>query len=249
MAFEITGATHIGSVRKSNEDNIAWHVSDDSKHIMGIVADGMGGYQGGELASSIAVETFTEQITKTLFGETGASPTDIPILLDAAAKAANIAIIEARKANEDLSKMGTTLVAVNCTSEETHIIHAGDSRCYHYVNKTLHLLTRDDSVVQDMLDSGAINPKDIDRVPFRNVLTKALGSNEQIDFTVNSVAFEPGEQLLLCSDGIYNTLSEHEIERMLTESANITDCSQNLIQHCLEKTASDNISVVIIKAL
>jgi protein phosphatase len=243
MTFLVSGRTDIGTVRKSNEDAIDWCVDEASGQALLVVADGMGGYQGGEEASRIAVDTLMEVLGPCL--KNTPAPETREALVQSALDLAGERI-EARKAQApDLARMGTTIVLAWVAGSRALVAHIGDSRCYLLQNNTLQCLTRDDTVVQNMLEDGSIKERDVPNVPFRNVLTRALGA---LDATVTfgKVMLAPGDQLLLCSDGLTGALDEDEWLNLLSGAESVQSAVQALIEASLERGAKDNVSVVLL---
>ncbi|MBL3558863.1 MULTISPECIES: PP2C family protein-serine/threonine phosphatase [Marinobacter] len=243
MAPRVAGLTDVGAVRAANQDAIDWQVSDDNRQVLLVVADGMGGYQGGEIASQIAVDTVMGSLAGHLVPGTGADePQDA---MQAAINLANERIQERRATDTELSKMGTTLVIAWIIDGEAYIAHLGDSRCYLVHERELQCLTRDDTVVQNMLEDGSIQPDDVPHVPFRNVLTRALGASSALaSFT--RLALEQGDSLLLCSDGLTGALPEADWLPVITGHGSPEDKVRALIDTSLANEAADNVSVVLL---
>lgn len=243
MRLLVTGRTDTGTVRKSNQDAIDWCVDEASGQALLVVADGMGGYQGGEEASRIAVETVMESLGPHLKAAAVADPrqTLVQGALDLASER-----IEARKAQApDLAKMGTTIVLAWVSGSHALLAHIGDSRCYRLNSDGLQCQTRDDTVVQNMLEDGSIQQHDVPSVPFRNVLTRALGASDPAA-TFSELVLEPGDRLLLCSDGLTDALDEDEWLQLLSGSDSVQAGVEALIEASLERGAKDNVSVVLL---
>jgi protein phosphatase len=239
MDLQVSGQTDTGAVRSANQDAIDWCVEPSLAQALLVVADGMGGYQGGEVASRIAVDTVMEVLAPALKEQPGSESREAlaQSALDLASER-----IELRKSQEpDLVKMGTTIVLAWVSGRSALVAHIGDSRCYLVQNNTLHCLTRDDTVVQNMLEDGSIGEHDVPNVPFRNVLTRALGASDAIA-TFREILLEPGDQLLLCSDGLTGALDEATWPTLLSQ----TDSVQALVEASLENKAKDNVSVVLL---
>jgi protein phosphatase len=243
MVFHVSGLTDIGTVRTSNQDAIDWCLDDASTEALLVLADGMGGYQGGEEASRIALDTLMESLAPAL--NAGTTPESrkqsVQLALNLASER-----IEARKAQApDLAKMGTTIVLAWVSGNSAILAHIGDSRCYLLHNESLQCLTRDDTVVQNMLEDDSIRERDVPNVPFRNVLTRALGASDATA-TFGEVPLEPGDLLLLCSDGLTGALEENEWISLLSRADSVQTGVQALIDASLEKGAKDNVSVVLL---
>ncbi len=244
MQLRVTGQTDTGAVRKANQDAIDWSVDNTTGQALLVVADGMGGYQGGEVASRIAVDTVMDILGPAL----KEAPTSANAREALVQSALNLASerIDARKAQTpDLAKMGTTIVLAWVSGSQALIAHIGDSRCYLFQKDTLKCLTRDDTVVQNMLEDGSIHESDVPNVPFRNVLTRALGASDAVA-TFAEVLLEPGDQLLLCSDGLTDALDESVWQDLLSAAGSIQSVVQSLVEASLENRAKDNVSVVLL---
>ena len=247
MAYQVYGETDIGCVREASEDSIHWHADDVGHFILAIVADGMGGYEGGEIASRTTVDIVTNTCLRSLAVCEDLSQSMIEDLLLRAGAEANTEIFQQRLKNTRLARMGTTLViALACDSRLT-LLHAGDSRCYRVDGDALEALTHDHSMVQQMLDEGAITEQDVDNVPFRNMLTKAVGVEKDLQYSLTTLNTEPGQQFLLCSDGLFNALSEQAIHAILQNSGDISQQVHSLIKQSLSQHASDNVSAILLK--
>lgn len=243
MAVGVAGRSHTGTVRESNQDVVAWHVAETGDSALVIIADGMGGYQGGEIASRMAADTISESLA----AELAATSNDkIHERLQVAFSVANERILDRRASEPKLDKMGTTLVVAWIEGNTAHIAHVGDSRCYRVRDGCTTCLTRDDTVVQNMLEDGSITEADVPNVPFRNVLTRAVGAMEPVEMSYRCEHLQAGDSLLLCSDGLTNSVPELTWEPVLREADNREDAVQVLIDTALENGASDNVSVVLL---
>jgi serine/threonine protein phosphatase PrpC len=244
LNIAVTGVTHRGSKRAANEDAAAWDRDLSTGRALGVIADGMGGYEGGEIASAMAIETFTEALASTL---RQSRPADIGAVLQDAVAQANRRIQAARNTDPALARMGTTLVAALVDSGVAHIAHLGDSRCYLLSEGRLELQTRDDTVVQGMLDRGEITEADVPRVPFRHILTKALGVDTDLEASIRTVPVSPGDILILCSDGVTGALPPAQWPALMARHDTLESQAWALINACLENQAEDNISLVLIQ--
>ena len=241
LRLDIAGRSHEGTVRERNEDRFDWWRSPGHDRVLVLLADGMGGYAGGEQASQIAVSLGRELLVPMLSGALP-SADQIASHLSDSFLAVNSAIRAARDRQPEQSHMGTTLVAAVVAGEQALVAHVGDSRCYHWTGGSFWQLTRDDTVVQNMVDDGSISLEQAGRVPFRNVLTKALGAETQLLPTVCQLSLRPGDGLLLCSDGLVGALAPEHWSRYLGgEPQAVAD---RLIEAGLAAGAEDNLSVV-----
>jgi protein phosphatase len=143
--------------------------------------------------------------------------------------------------------MGTTLVAMLLLEQRYWLVHVGDSRCYRSKREGMQALTRDHSLVQELLDQGSITEQEAERVPFRNMLTRAVGPDSDVSFSLACHLVQADESWLLCSDGLYNTLSDTVINRWMQSGLSAEETAQALVQESLRHHARDNVSVIVLK--
>ena len=241
-AHRVAGKTDVGCKRSNNED--AYAVSHLGSGLLAVVADGMGGHHGGEIASELAVNCYVAEVQRQL--DKGEVP---QYAMTGAGQVAHTAIRQRGKQSPVLGKMGTTLVSVYLRGHDLHAIHAGDSRCYVFDGQLLQQVTRDDSVVQQMIDGGALQAADAEKSPFRNLLTNSLSaSQELVSFSYQRFPVQKGNRILLCSDGLTNTLSLDQISAIMTNQlSSVERCVEQLIEQSLAHNAQDNVSVVVIE--
>lgn len=244
MNPHVAGITDVGALRKANQDAIDWRVSEDNRQVLLVVADGMGGYHGGEVASRIAVDTVMEVLVPWLSPDEG-MPEEPDDAIQFAINLASERIADRRATDANLAKMGTTLVMAWVIDGEAHVAHLGDSRCYLVQGQDLACQTRDDTVVQNMLDDGSIRPDDVPHVPFRNVLTRALGASTAIA-SFRRVRMVAGDYLLLCSDGLTCALPEDQWLSLMSACETPDDKVRALVDASLDNEAADNVSVVLL---
>lgn len=247
MNYRIAGQTHRGTVRETNQDVVGWRVNEAGNQALLVVADGMGGYQGGEIASRLAVEAVVELLEPELAGDSaGLTESAVRESLERAFVLANKRILGRRAEDARLDKMGTTLVLAWIIGDRAHIAHMGDSRCYCLRGGQAICLTRDDTVVQNMLEDGSITLADVPNVPFRNVLTRAVGAIDLAEPSYRVEPLEEGDVLLLCSDGLTNSVPEAQWLEISTEQDGMERTVQALIDAGLANGAGDNLSVVLL---
>lgn len=242
MSVRIAGLTDIGSRRESNQDSIDWYLDASGESALAVVADGMGGYRGGEIASRIAVETMMEQLQQPL---TALAPECIGGCIEAAVKLAHERIGDARQQQPELHKMGTTLVLAWLHRDQLWLAHLGDSRAYLLREDELRQQTRDDTVAQNMVDDGSIAPEEVPRVPFRNVLTRALGATAEV--TISRLALQPGDRIILCSDGLTGALPDRHWPALMDPTLTLAEQAHRLVEASLANHADDNVSVILIQ--
>jgi serine/threonine protein phosphatase PrpC len=223
-------STHTGRVRTHNEDCIGAF----PEHGLYVVADGMGGRAGGDVASRIAVDTVSHAMNK------GKSLSD-------AIMQADRAITEAASAGEGHTGMGTTIVALQIKGNTFHIAWVGDSRVYH-INNGIEQLTRDHSVVQELVDRGSIDEHEARHHPRRNVITRALGSikgdADKIDEVTGTIRKD--DIFLLCTDGLHGLVPDSVIEKVVSSHADPQVAADVLVQAALDAGGWDNISVLVV---
>ena len=231
MKVEVGSATDIGRVRERNEDSV---LVDPPLYV---VADGMGGHRGGQVASQVALETM-----ETLSTESRGS-------LAEHVRQANRAVWDRSEEDEQLSGMGTTLTAARIEGGSALIAHVGDSRAYLLREGVLRQLTTDHTLVARMVKSGEISEAEADVHPHKNVLTRALGTDEQVEVDEDSIALADGDRLLLCSDGLTGMVTEDQIQAILENSDQPQQAADRLVKAANRAGGVDNISVVVIDAI
>jgi protein phosphatase len=245
------GVSHPGRVRSKNED--AW-LSDLELGLF-MVADGMGGQNAGEVASSLAVDAIRSFVARTRQDDAVTWPFGVDPSLSLGAnrvltalKLANARVFESGESVEEQNGMGTTAVVV--LIEQSRLIYAGvgDSRIYSCIDGELRQLTSDDSWVSQIL----AHQSDVDRAllrehPMRNVLTKVIGPKETIELTVEERPLDEGEVLLLCSDGLHGAVGDAAIGSILASGADVVMMAERLVAAALEGPASDNITALVIR--
>ncbi len=241
----ITGATHRGLKRLANQDCFA--TGPVAGGGFAVVCDGMGGQQGGEVASRMACDAMVEAILRDFATLTTGSARDIWIksALEAAAKAASYAIFELGESQEHLQGMGTTLVAALVIGWQAYILHAGDSRAYLLREGTLSQLTTDHTMVQMLLDRGDITLSESRHHPQRHYITRALGVGPSIEPECTMLTLLPGDLLLLCTDGLYNFVPPDALEA-LAQAGAATGSVEELIAAANAGGGGDNITAVFI---
>lgn len=244
--------THPGLVRDHNEDYIAV----DKPLGAVTLADGMGGYQAGEIASEIAVTQIMQEIkakTATLtLGEIGEKSDyhNASLLLQQAILKANQAIFQSAQAQPEFYGMGTTVVAALFYDDWLSIAHVGDSRLYRLRNGELQQLTKDHSVLQALVDHGFYTAEQARHSPNKNLVTRALGVNLDVKVDLSEVKVAFGDLFLLCSDGLNDMLGDRQIFAQLEQQPHDLDkAAENLVQAANAQGGKDNISVILAQVL
>lgn len=232
----------IGMIREMNQDN--YFISDPNDEIkLFIVADGMGGYKGGEVASALAIESVKSYI-KNNFEETNREKEKILDLIKNAIEYANMVVYERSKEVEELNGMGTTLDVVIIQSGRLYIGHVGDSRVYRLRKDFFRKLTTDHSYVEQLVRQGNITKEEAYNHPKKNMLTKALGCTAFVEPDVMVKGFQKDDILLMCTDGLTNMVRENKICEIIKE--NPENACEVLVNKANENGGQDNITAVII---
>jgi serine/threonine protein phosphatase PrpC len=236
--MDIAGITDIGKLRARNEDSIG---VDAALGLM-VVADGMGGHNAGDVASRLAIEHILAAARETV-----AVTADDTVAgrLHAAVKRANDAILDAARQDFERSGMGTTVVAAWLGATHVDVAHVGDSRLYRARDGQLQMLTRDHSQVQELVDRGILTPAQARVSTRRNFLSRALGTDPDVQIDLARHELRPGDAFLLCSDGLTNMLEDEEIAAALHAAHDSRAIAERLVSLANERGGRDNISVVI----
>ena len=243
--MEVWSITDVGLVRKENQDACAVCQHEESGHTLCVVCDGMGGAAGGKLASRIAVDTFMAEMQKAL--RRGMTPEQLREDSSYAVALANRAIRDAAEASVDCRGMGTTLVsAVSCDGGAV-ISNVGDSRAYHITADGIHRVTKDHSLVERMVDRGDITAEEARHHPNRNLITRALGPDMSALSDEYICPLEPGDFLLLCSDGLVATVTDQEMLFEVIHGGELDTCLDRLLAISKSHGASDNVTAVLMK--
>lgn len=241
--MRIVGKTDTGILRKQNQDDFSCGVFPDG-NVWAVVCDGMGGVNGGSVASSIAVQVIAEKLKSGYVGATDMAAQK-KLLLDALS-AGNTEVYRKSVNEPEFFGMGTTVVACIATGTSAYIAHAGDSRAYLIGERGAILLTRDHSIVQEMLESGKLSPEEAQNHPQKNIITRALGVGETLNVDFCETTLAQGSALLICTDGLTNHVDAPEIARIVRESADIETAAGELVDLANKNGGSDNITVVVI---
>ena len=241
--LRVFSKSDVGLVRQSNQDACKSGIFPDQSAWV-VVCDGMGGANGGNVASSIAVDRISEQIL--LSYRDGLSDNSLKNLITSAIFNANLAVHDRASANAELSGMGTTVVAAIVSHGVAHIAHAGDSRAYLITAKGIQQLTTDHSMVQEMVNNGDITEQQAKKHPQKNIITRALGveASIQIDYCENEVCLN--DLLLICTDGLTNYVDAEQIYQ-LSRKLDANALTEQLIMLAKDSGGGDNITVAIVE--
>ena len=225
------GVSKTGLVRQRNEDRFY------AKGPLLIVADGMGGYTGGEYASTMVVDTIVNVIE-------GADIITVDVLREAILEA-NRMVFEKSQSYKELEGMGTTAVVAYVKEDTLLWAHVGDSRLYIYDGSQLRRMTNDHSMVQELVNAGTITEAEVIHHPKRNMLTRAIGVYDTVEVDTGMVKVHEGERILLCSDGLSGYIEESRIEEILSEDSSESRILEDLVQLVYDAGARDNVTIIL----
>jgi protein phosphatase len=252
QALEIATCTDPGMVRSHNEDSVAA----DASIGVAVLADGMGGYNAGEVASGMATTVLTTELQHLLAsgevqGMNGEAGRDrVASLLRAEIAKANASIFQAAQSQPQYAGMGTTLVVALFYDNRVTVAHIGDSRVYRLRGDDLTQITKDHSLLQEQIDSGMITPEQARFSQNKNLVTRALGIDPTVDPEVREYETQPGDLWLLCSDGLNDMVSDEDIGMTLQAlSSNLKLAAQQLVQMANDNGGRDNVSVVLVRVV
>ena len=235
-----------GRVRGNNEDAVA--VLEDLR--IAVLADGMGGYNAGEVASSMAIEAIGSDMSRWLReAGTGVAGADIRRALEAAVNNANYAILSAALAHSEYTGMGTTLVVGVFQNDRLILGHIGDSRCYRWRGGTLQQITRDHSWLQEQIDAGLLSPEEAAASGYRNLVTRALGVDATVQVEINEFPVEAQDLFLFCSDGLTDMVDDATVAQVLSMPIALPLKASRLIELANEMGGRDNITVLLAQSL
>lgn len=237
--------TDKGSVRKENQDCVLVTEIRAKDCLAAVVCDGMGGVHGGKLASELAVSSFMADFRKSLLRCTEKRP-DLRALLQNACAAANRVVYQYSCSNTECAGMGTTIVAAAVRGSTAEILSIGDSRAYQITRRGIVQITRDHSLVEDMVEHGELSRAEARQHPKKNFITRALGVDAQVQADCFTVRLRLGERLLLCSDGLSNALPDETLYQLCRAYRNPEKACRKLIQRALDAGARDNVTAAIV---
>jgi PPM family protein phosphatase len=244
QSLEIVTLTDPGKVRSHNEDS----VTADADAGFVILADGMGGYNAGEVASGIAVAMLAEGLRSAV--NAGIWAQDVGLVLDAEIGKTNAAIYQAAQSQPQYAGMGTTLVTMLFLDNRVTVAHIGDSRLYRYRQAQFEQLTRDHSLLQEQIDSGMVSKEEARLSTNKNLVTRALGVDPTVEAEIHEYEVLPGDIYLLCSDGLNDMVGDEEIELTLSVlGANLELAALQLVQMANDNGGRDNVSVILVRIL
>ena len=232
-----------GKVRKENQDSFLLHKEPDERYAVAVVCDGMGGALAGSTASAMAAESFMTHVRSRLDGEEDAVLADV---LREAAKYANLRVYDRSYTDFGCMGMGTTLVGVIIRGDECLAVNVGDSRLYHISNGAIRQISEDHSLVEHLIRAGQISRKEGRNHPQKNIITRAVGVEQSVELDIFSVNLSAGDRLLLCSDGLSNTVEDDELLAEICGHTEPEAAGGSLMHLALERGARDNVTLAVV---
>ena len=236
--------TDLGRVRENNEDKFEFFLPESdsllaSRGLVFLVCDGMGGHAAGQIASELTAKTFIDVYLNHPASEAS-------VAMSGAVTAANRFVLDVARSIPSRQGMGTTLSALILLQDEAYTVQVGDSRVYRMRGGELAMLTQDHTYIEQAIRSGALTPEQAEVHPYRHVLTRAVGTEDNVVGDVEQHDSKPGDVYLLCSDGLLNHVSDEEIAEIMRDAAP-SDCAWKLVNQALLGGGSDNTTVVVVR--
>ena len=245
MRFEFSSATDTGRSRNNNEDSVVV----DEEAALAVLADGMGGYNAGEVASGMVTSFIKAELGRWLSQASAqATDTDVRRAMDICVDNANRAIFNAANSNPQYAGMGTTLVVAVFRDSRLLLGHIGDSRGYRWRGGVLEQITRDHSLLQEQIDAGLITPEQAAVSNNKNLVTRAVGVEDTVLLETHLHQTLPGDWVLMCSDGLSDMLDDDEIAAVLRGYDSLPAAAEALVQAANDAGGRDNISVILVHA-
>lgn len=243
--MQFWGITDLGCTRVQNQD--AYLTENlDRNTVLCVVCDGMGGAKSGNVASTLAVDVFVQEVKRTWVPGMDAEKADQ--MLKNAVKLANFTVYDQAQQFEEFTGMGTTLVAALVTGKYATVVNVGDSRAYSITQSDILQLTTDHSLVQMMISRGELTPEQARLYPGKNLITRAIGTESVVECDIFHRRLENGECLLLCTDGLSNLVDEQEMLFEVVHGINKQSSCQRLLDIAKNRGAPDNVTCVLIQA-
>jgi protein phosphatase len=251
MKIISSGLTDVGRKRNHNEDSF---LIDEEVQLF-VVADGMGGHAGGGTASRIAVETIDrvcrsarEAGVDPFLAETNLQESPLPEVLRNAVESACMAIFKAAQEDPRLNGMGTTVISLLVRGNHALIAHVGDSRAYLVRGDLIQQISEDHSLVNEQIKAGMITPEEARHSRYKNIITRSVGFEEEVQVDVMGLITEPGDYFVMCSDGLSNFVEDKEIREVCAAATDVSDIPKKLIAMANDRGGDDNITVIAVKS-
>ena len=237
------GLSDKGCVRKMNQDSFEMHKLDKNTMLCA-VCDGMGGAKSGNIASSLAVDVFVQEVVRSWSPNMDWDKVDL--MLKSAVKLTNFTVYDQAKQFEEFEGMGTTLVAALVRGKKVSIVNVGDSRAYGINRTGIHQISKDHSLVQMMVDRGDLTPEVAKSYPGKNFITRAIGTEPMVLCDIFHWNVTKGDYLLLCSDGLSNLMDDQEILFEVAHGVNKHQCCKRLLDIAKSRGAPDNVTSILV---
>lgn len=237
------GLTDTGISRKENQDYYFIDLIEEQRQALCVVCDGMGGAKAGNIASEIAASVFMEEVRQLMRPDMKHS--QMESALDSAVTKANAIIYEKSRQSSEYSGMGTTLVGFIVSDKRISVVNVGDSRAYHINESGIRRITRDHSLVEDMVRRGDITQEQARVHPSKNLITRALGTAPSVNGDYHNMELSGGDVILLCSDGLSNIVSDQEILYEVIHGGGLETCCSRLLSIVESRGAPDNVTMVL----
>ena len=245
MIYEICTQTDPGLTRENNEDAVAF----DPVTRLCVLADGMGGYNAGEVASGMAVTFIRSELGRWLEqAGVDANAKEVKRAMHICVENSNNSVFNAAQSNPQYAGMGTTLVVGVFHGDRLVLGHIGDSRCYRLRGSALQQITKDHSLLQEQLDAGLITPQQAMTSVHKNLVTRALGVEDTVLLDANEHRVEIGDLYLMCSDGLSDMMADEQIAEILVGASSLHEKAQQLVAAANDNGGRDNISVLLVRA-
>jgi protein phosphatase len=244
MNYHFCAKSDPGKARDNNEDSVAF----DEPTLTAVLADGMGGYNAGEIASGMATAFIKSELSRWLSeaGE-GAKAKEVRRAMEICVDNANRSIFNSANSNAHYAGMGTTLVVGVFRDDRLVLGHIGDSRCYRMRASFLEQITKDHSLLQEQIDAGLITPEQAATSSIKNLVTRALGVDESVLMDVNEHLVQVGDIYMMCSDGLSNMIDDGAIAKIIADDTTLEHKASQLIDAANENGGRDNISVLLVE--
>jgi serine/threonine protein phosphatase PrpC len=244
MNYHFCAKTDPGRARDNNEDSVVY----DEPTLTAVLADGMGGYNAGEIASGMATAFIKSELTRWLTeAGPGIKAKEVRRAMEICVDNANRSIFNSANSNANYAGMGTTLVVGVFKDDKLVLGHIGDSRCYRLRAGLLEQITKDHSLLQEQMDAGLITPEQAATSSIKNLVTRALGVDESVLLEVNEHQVQVGDLYLMCSDGLSDMIDDYAIDKIVTSELVLEQKAAQLIDQANENGGRDNISVLLVE--
>ena len=243
MNYHFCAKTDPGRARDNNEDSVVY----DETSLTAVLADGMGGYNAGEIASGMATAFIKSELSRWLIeAGSGIKAKEVRRAMEICVDNANRSIFNSANSNANYAGMGTTLVVGVFRDDRLVLGHIGDSRCYRLRAGLLEQITKDHSLLQEQMDAGLITPEQAATSSIKNLVTRALGVDESVLLEVNEHQVQVGDLYLMCSDGLSDMIDDEAIHKAVTSELDLDQKAKQLIDLANENGGRDNISVLLV---